>query len=142
MVYATSPERPRFWVMTRTHLRKARNIEINRNVSLVVPLRRSLLGLLPPPCIQFQGTAEILARNHDEGARAFSSSFLGRTILRMYEQLERRGEARVCFVRIEPGPVMFTYGLGTPLWRLRHRMEQGAAMVEVPHAAPRWGDPP
>jgi uncharacterized protein YhbP (UPF0306 family) len=135
VVYAAGDERVEFFVMTRTHLQKARNIAINRNVSFVVPLTRAILGLLPPPCIQFQGEAEILDRAHAEGRRAFSSFLLGRTILRMYEQLERRGETRVCFLRIEPGPVMFTYAVGIPIWRLGSRIEHGAARVEVPAGA-------
>jgi hypothetical protein len=39
------------YVMTRTHLQKARNIAQNPNVALVVPLTRRLLWFLPPPTI-------------------------------------------------------------------------------------------
>jgi Pyridoxamine 5'-phosphate oxidase len=39
------------YVMTRTHLQKARNIAQNPNVSLVVPLTSRLLWFLPPPVI-------------------------------------------------------------------------------------------
>lgn len=111
---------------------KARNIMVNRNVSLVVPLARRLLAFFPPPCIQFQGTAEILDRKHADGTNAFGSFFLGRAILRMYDEFERRGETRACFLRIKPGPVMFTYSVGTPIWRLVNRMEGGLAKIEVP----------
>jgi len=132
VVYAVSPQDAELYVMTRRHLMKARNIAINQNVSLVVPLVRRLLWFLPPPCIQFQGTAEILDRTHVDGTKAFGSFFLGRTILRMYEEFERRGETRVCFVRIKPGPVVFTYAVGAPIWRLINRMEVGIVRVDVP----------
>ena len=49
--------------------------------------------------------SELLERSHPEGVRAFQGFFVGRWILRMYEEFERRGETRVCFVRIRPGAV-------------------------------------
>lgn len=48
------------YVMTRRHLRKARNIAHNARVSLVIPLTRRILWFLPPPTIQLQGHAELL----------------------------------------------------------------------------------
>ncbi len=63
------------YVMTRRHLKKARNIARNPNVSLVIPLARRLLWFLPPPCIQVSGR-------------------MGRRILAMYEDAHQRGETR------------------------------------------------
>ena len=140
VVYAVSPARPELYVMTRRHLMKARNIAANRRVAVVVPMRAGALGFLPPGCIQFQGTAELLERSHPEGVEAFRSFFVGRWILRMYEEFERRGETRVCLVRIRPGSVIFAYGVGRPIWRLVDRMEQGLARIEVP--APYRGELP
>src|SRR5580765_3913572 len=48
------------YVMTRRHLKKARNIAQNPHVSLVIPVTRRLLWFLPPPTIQLHGKAEIL----------------------------------------------------------------------------------
>lgn len=133
VVYAIAREGAAFYVMTRTHLQKARNVAENPNISLVVPLTRRVLGFLPPPTIQFQGSAEILPRDHAEGIETFASFLLGRVILREYAALERRGETRVCFLRIRPGPAMFAYAFRTPLWRLiGGGMQRGAARVEVP----------
>ena len=111
---------------------KARNIAANRNVSVVVPLVRRVLWFLPPPSIQFQGTAEVLDRTDPGGEQAFESFFLGRTITKMYREFERRGETRVCFLRIKPGPVMFAYAVGSPIWQLIDRMEGGLVKIEVP----------
>lgn len=132
VVYGVSEERAAFYVMTRRHLQKARNIAVNPRVSLVVPLPRRLMPLLPPPCIQFQGTAELLDRKDPNGTKALGSFLLGRTITRIYERMERRGERRICFVCVKPGPVIFTYAVGTSMWRLGSRMEGGLARVEVP----------
>jgi hypothetical protein len=57
---------------------------------------------------------------------------MGRRILTMYEELERRGETRTCFLRITPGPVLSTYMVGHSLWELSRRMEVGMEKVEVP----------
>jgi nitroimidazol reductase NimA-like FMN-containing flavoprotein (pyridoxamine 5'-phosphate oxidase superfamily) len=92
--YGVSPEGTAICVMTRRHLRKARDIAANPRVSLVVPLTRRLLWFLPPPCIQLQGTAEILERDDGGGIATFETFFMGRRILRMYEDLERRGDTR------------------------------------------------
>ena len=132
VVYAVAPQGVEIYVMTRRHLMKARNIVSNRNVSLVVPLVRRLQWFLPPPCIQFQGTAEVLDRTHPGGNEAFESFFLGRTIRKMYREFERRGETRACFLRIKPGPTIFAYAVGRPIWQLVNRMEGGLVKIEVP----------
>ena len=120
------------YVMTRRHLQKARNIAANPNVSLVVPLTRRLLWFLPPPCIQLQGQAEILDRKDETGTKAFEAFFMGRQILGKYEESYRRGETRTCFLRITPGPEIFTYMVGYPVWEMSKRMESGSGMVEIP----------
>ena len=132
IVYAVARARADFYVMTRRHLHKARNVAVNPNVALVVPLSHRVLRFLPPPCIQFQGTAAVLSRDDGAGLAAFESFLLGRAILRMYRRLEQRGESRVCFLRVRPGPAMLAYAVGTPMWRLATRMDRGATRVEVP----------
>src|SRR5262245_24632565 len=48
------------YVMTRRHLQKARDIEQNPAVSLVIPVPRPLLWFIPPATIQLHGRANIL----------------------------------------------------------------------------------
>jgi len=132
--YSVSPSaRPlEIYVMTRTKLKKARNIINNPNVSFVVPLRRSLLTFAPPPCIEFQGRAEIIDWKDEIGVTAFKTSFMGRTILNMYDDMHRQGDTSICFLRITPDPAIFTYGVGVSLLQMRRRMEIGFAKVEIP----------
>jgi hypothetical protein len=132
--YAVSLSGAHVYVMTRRHLKKSRNISVNPNVSFAVPLARRLLWFLPPPCIQFDGTAEVLNRNDKEGIESFESTLTGRSILRMYERFERRGETRVCFLRITPGQVISTYAVEHSVWSLITRMEAGIETVKVPDA--------
>lgn len=120
------------YLMTRRHLKKARNIAGNPNVSLVVALTRRFLWFLPPPSINFQGRAEILDWQDVDGTQTFESFFMGRQILKGYRLAHRRGETRICFVRIRPDEQISTYMVGYPVWEISKRMESGAARVGVP----------
>ena len=130
--YGVAPNGGAIYVMTRRHLKKARNIAGNPHVALAVPLTRRLLQFLPPPSIQFQATAEIVDQTNDEGRRTFETFFMGRRILKMYDEFARRGETRICFVRIVPGPEISTYMVGHSIWELSRRMEVGIGKVAVP----------
>jgi general stress protein 26 len=119
------------YVMTRGHLRKARNIARNPHVSLVVPLARRFLWFLPPATIQLTGRAEILDWTDRAGTEVFGRFWMGRRILEAYEQSRRRGETRVCFLKITPDPAAHTYMVGYSVWELRKRMEAAAATVTI-----------
>jgi hypothetical protein len=120
------------YVMTRRHLQKARNIAQNPTVSLVVPLTRRLLWFLPPPTIQLHGQVEIVDWTDEEGTDVFRRFWMGRRILEAYRESHRRGETRICFLKITPDPVVYTYMVGYSVWQVRRRMESGAAKVVIP----------
>ena len=124
------------YVMTRRHLTKARDIARNPNVALVVPLRRRLLWFVPPATVQLRGRAAILDWHDPEGIEVFRRFWLGRRILAAYERSRRRGESRVCFLRITLDPVAHTYGVGHSVWMLRRRMEAAAGTVLLPTGRP------
>lgn len=127
---SVSGSSPTMYVMTRRHLRKVRNIERNPNVALVAPLRRAL-WFLPPPTIKLRGRAEILDWRDDAGTAVFHQFWMGRRILEAYAASRRRGETRVCFLRITLNPIVQTYMVGTNLWQLARHMEEGAATVRL-----------
>ena len=120
------------YVMTRRHLKKARNIAQNPSVSLVVPLTRRWLWFLPPPTVQLRGRAEILEWTDEEGTDVFRRFWIGRRILNAYRRSHRGGETRICFLKITPDPVLETYMVGYSVWQIRRRMESGAAKVVIP----------
>ena len=124
------------FVMTRRHLKKARNVVRHPRVSLVVPLPRRLLWFLPPATLQLSGHAKILDWTDDEGRDAFRQFWIGRRILKAYEESYRRGETRICFLKITPDPVINTYMVGSNIWQLRNHMESGAAKVIDPRGNP------
>jgi general stress protein 26 len=120
------------YVMTRRHLKKARNIATNPSVSLVVPVTRRLLWFLPPPTIQLHGHAEILDGTDTEGTEVFGRFWMGRRILKAYNESFRRGETRICFLKITPDADIATYMVGYSVWEARKHMESAAARVAVP----------
>jgi hypothetical protein len=120
------------YVMTRSHLQKARNVARNPWASLVIPLPRRLLWFLPPPTIQVRGRAELLDGNDATGIAVFQRFWMGQRILAAYREAQRYGETRVCFLKITPEPVFATYMVGMSIWAIRRRMEAGAAKVVLP----------
>lgn len=121
--------------MTRRRLRKARNVIESPNVAFVVPLTRRLLWFVPPPCVQFQGQAEVLDRDDPGGVETFRSFVTGRRILSMYEELARRGETGVCFLRITPDTTLSTYMVGHSILEVMREMEAATERVRVPMLA-------
>jgi hypothetical protein len=120
-----------FYVMTRRHLQKTRNIAQNPAVSLVVPVRRWFLWFLPPATIQIRGRAEILEATDEVGRAVFRRFWLGRRILKSYQAMERRGETRICFLKITPDPLVRSYMVGTTVLRLVRHMEAGAGQARI-----------
>ena len=59
--------------------------------------------------------------------RGLLGFLLGRQIINSYQELHRRGESRICFLRIDLEPVIRTYLVGTSIWRARRSMESGSA---------------
>jgi hypothetical protein len=120
------------YVMTRRPLRKARDVARNPRVSLVVPLPRRLLWFVPPATIQLRGRAELRDGDDPAGTEVFRRFWMGRRILEAYEQSRRRGETRVCFLRVVPDPEIRTYMVGYGVLEVRRRMEAGAGRVVLP----------
>jgi general stress protein 26 len=96
------------YVSTDRSSRKARNIAANPHVGLSIPVRRMPFG--PPSTVQFQATAELLEPD-DRDVVALAASGDLKTVT-SHGELER---ADSCVVRITPGAVVHTYGVGMSL---------------------------
>ena len=133
VIYAMSPhdEPVFFYVTTRTTTRKVRNIGVRPDVAFVVPLARLFAPAFPPRAVQFQGTADVVA-GEDEGAlRAFHSSWFLRRILSTEQRIVAQG-GDLCFIRIRPDPVIFTYGIGMSVFETMRRPMDAAGRVAIP----------
>lgn len=119
------------YVMTRRHLLKARNIESDPRVSIVIPVPRPVLSFLPPATIQLHGRAELLDWDDTAGTKVFEKFWMGRRILEGYRRAREQGESRVCFVKIVAEPQVRTYMVGFRIWELRRNMEAGSAKVTL-----------
>lgn len=131
--YGATPPGPTFalYVMTRRHLLKARNIETDSRVSLVIPVPRPALTFLPPATIQLHGRAELLSWDDPEGTEVFQGFWMGRRILDGYRRARERGETRVCFIKVTPAHRVHSYMVGYRIWELRRNMEIAAGDVNL-----------
>ncbi len=120
------------YVTTRTSNKKVRNVRANPNVSFVVPLSRRLLTFIPPYCVQFQGTAEILEASDNKAVKVFQSSYFLRTILQTELAIVSKAGGEPCFIRVSPDPTIFTYGLGIPIWKLKRKAGVAMSKVSIP----------
>jgi uncharacterized protein YhbP (UPF0306 family) len=122
VVYAISPrdEPLILYVTTRTTTRKVRNIKAHNAVAFVVPVPRRFLPVFPPRAIQFQGTATVVSAEDEDAVRAFSASWFLRRILAAEQRIVAEG-GEMCFIRVRPERMLFTYGMGmSVLDNLRH----------------------
>jgi len=104
-------ERGILYVHTFADSRKTLNIRDNPRVAVCVPVRR--IPVAPPFCVQFQGSAEILAVDDPDIAALERSGRLKK--IAAHGALLAAGS---CVLRITPGPVLSTYGIGVPLLTL------------------------
>ena len=119
------------YLMTRRHLLKARDIESDPRVSLVIPIPRPVLSSLPPATMQLHGRAELLDWDDAAGTGVFERFWMGRRILQGYRRAREHGETRVCFVKLVPAPRVRTYMVGYRIWELRRDMGRGTARVTL-----------
>jgi len=137
VMYAVSPPNLplKIYVCTGTITLKARDILAKPNISFLVPLtRRFPLNGIPPPYIQFYGTAKILKDTDEAAIHAFhlSSSRIVRGGPKMVYDIVARTGGEVCFICITPDPLIHTYGLGFSLLEFMKHIEQTSAKVKVP----------
>jgi pyridoxamine 5'-phosphate oxidase-like protein len=113
--------------------RKARNIAANPGVALVIPVRRLPIGL--PATIQFQSTAQIVARDDPHlrtlAAAGKLSSITG------HGELDRAGG---CFIHIGLPDRLLTYALGMSLYQLIRHPLDAAGTTLLDHDEPGRAD--
>lgn len=112
------------YVNTTSTSRKARNVDHEPHVAVVIPIRRVPAGG-PPSALQFQSTAALLAVDDPEIVRLLAAGRLAS--ISGHGELDLPGS---CFVRIDLPPRMHTYGLGMSLLSLIRAPLEGGGEVE------------
>ena len=79
--------------------------------------------------------AELLEATDEEGRAVFQRFWLGRRILKSYLAMERRGDTRICFLKVTPEPLMRSYMVGSNVLSLMRHMEASAGKVIMPTGA-------
>jgi hypothetical protein len=113
------------YVSTLRTSRKARNIDSNPRVGVVIPVRRLPVG--PPSAVQFQGHADILATDDPVILELAAAGTL--------KGITGHGELHLpggCFLRITPVRMIHTYGLGMSLRRLIKDPLNAGSSVSLP----------
>lgn len=135
VIYAISArdEPLALYVTTRSTTRKARNIRRRPEVAFVVPVPRLFVPAFPPRAIQFLGTATVVPADDESAVRAFSSSWFLRRSLTAEQQIVTEG-GDLCFIRIRPDGMLFTYGMGMSMLDNLRRPRQAIGRVAIPPA--------
>jgi hypothetical protein len=63
------------YVTTNARNKKIANVRAHLDVAFVVPLSRAVLTPLPPACLQFQCTADVVDGTDEGALRAFGSTW-------------------------------------------------------------------
>jgi hypothetical protein len=100
-----------------------------RRARRAAPLTR--VAVPPPPTLQLHGRAEILDWWDKGGIAVFDRFWIGRRILHAYAASRKRGDTRVCFLKITLEPTVRAYMVGTSIWDLTRDMEARAATVRI-----------
>lgn len=113
------------WIHTTRSSRKARSITENPHVAVCVPFRKLPAG--PPYTLHFQARAELIAMDERAVTDLLEAGELkhisGHGALEMSDGV---------FVRIEPGEIVHSYGLGeNPIDLIRDPLNTGARSTRL-----------
>ena len=133
VVYAVSaPDEPlALYVTTRTSTRKVRNLRVHPEVAFVVPVPHRFLPAFPPGAIQFMGTATVVTADDEAAKRAIESSWFLQRILATERRIVAEG-GDLCFIRIRPDGMLFTYGMGMSVLDVVRRPRGAIGRVAIP----------
>lgn len=117
------------YFITYKNTKKVRNISLNQNVAVCIPVPK--YPLAPPLSIQFQGTATILEPQDAEIISLLESGKLkkitGHGVLNQPEG---------CFLKVTPKRKIHTYGLGIPALTLLRDVSHGDRSVSLHEPSP------
>jgi pyridoxine/pyridoxamine 5'-phosphate oxidase len=132
VIYAVgAPEKPfALYSIVGPNAAKVRNIRSNPKVSMVVTFPHYWIRFAPASYAMFRGTADILPNDDADGYWAMSQTRIGR--MNLQTDAEELGVEYV-YLKINPEPTVFCYGLGYGIMELRGDHTGAAYKVTIPN---------
>jgi hypothetical protein len=117
------------YIVTSIKYRKAKNIQKNPNVSLIIPFPHYYMRFVPSSTITITGKAEIKSFDNGEVLEIF----MKKRILRLITQhLTEEEKKEMAIIKIKPNPKILCYGIGISMWKLRKGHSKGGYSVKIP----------
>lgn len=129
IIYGVSPPTSKFslYMLTGDNYVKTKNVRRNPLVSFVINYPHHWIRFVPDNYIMYRGTAEIVSPDDPDGIWAFQQSRIGRMNLGTDS-----GNQRLVFIKLNPEPKVFVYGLGYGLMELRSQHTEVGYKVTIP----------
>lgn len=130
ILYGVSPPGSKFvlYIMTEEGYAKARYVRKNPNVSLVVTFPHYYIRFAPASYVMFIGTAELVPLEYPDAQWAFKQ----KRILRMSQRVDDEVLEKALFIKMNPEPTVFCFGVGIGIMELRGAHTEGSYKVAIP----------
>jgi hypothetical protein len=131
IIYAVGPPESPFalYSIVGEKYAKVRNLKRNPNVSLVVTFPHYWIRFAPASYAMFRGTAEIVPFENPDAQWAMSQTRIGR--MNLQTEADASG-ADYVFIKINPEPTVFCYGLGHSIMEMRGDHTNMGYKVTIP----------
>ncbi len=131
ILYGVSNQDEKFalYLLTYKKNKKVRNIQRNPKVSFIIPFPHHILRFVPSGAITINGIAKILPVNTKEIIQTFSEKKILRQLI---ADIDFENDMKYVFVKIEPDPKIFCYGVGFNILKLRSSHTTGGYSVTIP----------
>jgi general stress protein 26 len=130
ILYGVSPPNSKFalYILTGDGYAKVRHIRRNPNVSLVVTFPHYYIRFAPASYVMFRGMAELVPFDDSDGQWAFSQKY----ILKMSQKVDPEILKKALFIKMNPEPTVFCYGVGIGVMELRSQHISADYRVTIP----------
>ncbi|MHA2140399.1 MAG: pyridoxamine 5'-phosphate oxidase family protein [Candidatus Thorarchaeota archaeon] len=130
MLYGVAPPESKFslYMLTVEEYAKVRHIRHNPNVSLVVTFPHYYIRFAPASYVMFRGKAELVPFSYSDAQWAFTQ----KRILKMNLGGDSELLETAVFIKLNPEPTVFCYGVGFGIMELRSEHATGAYKVTIP----------
>ena len=130
ILYGVAPPESKFalYIMTEKGYAKVRHVKRNPNVSLVVTFPHYYIRFAPASFVMFRGTAKLVPLDDPDAQWAFRQ----KRVLRMAQQLDSEVLEKALFIKMNPEPTVFCFGVGIGVMELRNELSSGSYKVTIP----------